>query len=219
MKLLHRAGKIFRIAIGGIALLLGAALLLAGAGSMLWALLGGEPLGRALALAGLLGSVPLLLGGYWVLRRSLRPDGEGAVETPPAARESSYGPALSWRSSLAIVTVVVGLPFALIFWFKSANQDLIELAPVRLNDLSTLRPAVLKYHQDKGAYPARLDDLVPDYVSRIPASLVNADGMENVQKLGYGGDRQVAKARFHAHRGPDSSIEYDFVSGQVTYNE
>lgn len=219
MKPRHRAGKTFDIAIGAIALLLGAALLLAGAGGMLWALIGGEPLARAFALVGLMCSVPLLVGGFRLLRRSLRPEAEGAVDTSPAARESPSGGALSWRSALAIVAVVVGLPFALIFWFKSANQDLIDLAPVRLNDLAALRPAVLKYHQDKGAYPVRLGDLVPDYVPGIPASLVNADGMENVQKLSYGGDRQGAKARFHAHRGPDSSIEYDFVSGRVMRNE
>lgn len=78
---------------------------------------------------------------------------------------------------------------------------------------------MLKFRAERGRFPAQLADLVPDYLPRLPESLINREGMEPILRLGYWTDGEVARARFHRHRGPDSSAEYDFVKGMMTYDK
>ena len=156
--------------------------------------------------------LPLLLVG-WRGLRSVQP--LASIGPAAAGRTDSAG----WQGGLLVFALVAGLVVGGGYWFKSANRDLIDLARAREVDLAAVRPAVLKFRAERGRYPAQLADLVPDYLPRLPESLVNREGMESVFKLGYWADSEVSRARFHRHRGPDSSAEYDFVKGTLTYDQ
>ncbi len=155
--------------------------------------------------------LPLMVVGWRWLRSapvSLSP--EPAASTP--AR-------VGWIGVLLVLVLVAGVIFGGRYWFQSANRDLIELTKARETDLAAVRPALLKFRAERGRYPAQLADLVPDYLPRLPESLINREGREPILKLGYWADSEVARASFHRHRGPDSSAEYDFVKGTLTYDQ
>ncbi len=135
------------------------------------------------------------------------------VPAPAAPKKSS------WIGLLLVLVLGAMVILGGRYWFQTANRDLIELTKSREADLATVRPAVLKFRAERGRYPAQLADLVPDYLPRLPESLINREGMDSVLKLGYWADSEVARARFHRHRGPDSSAEYDFVKGTMTYDQ
>ena len=209
MKLL---GLWLRRGFGLLALGFGAAGLVGLGGTLVEAIRGGASLLALLPMVGIamIFILPLLVvGRRWLLSAPMSPSGESAATADKAG----------WRGGLLVLALVAGRVVGAGYWFQSANRDLIELTKAREADLVAVRPAVLKFRAERGRYPAQLVDLVPDYLPRLPESLINREGMESVLKLGYWADSEVARARFHRHRGPDSSAEYDFVKGTMTYDQ
>ncbi len=209
MKLL---GLWLRRGFGLLALGFGAAGLVGLGGTLVEAIRGGTSLLALLPMVGIamIFILPLLVvGRRWLQSAPMSPSAESAATVDKAG----------WRGGLLVLALVAGLVVGAGYWFQSANRDLIELTEAREADLVAVRPAVLKFRAERGRYPAQLVDLVPDYLPRLPESLVNREGMESVLKLGYWADSEVARARFHRHRGPDSSAEYDFVKGTMTYDQ
>jgi hypothetical protein len=141
-----------------------------------------------------------------------------SVAPEPSPEPAAAGRA-GWWGGLLVLALGAGLVVGAGYWFKSANRDLIELSRAREVDLPAIRPALLKFRAERGRYPAHLADLVPGYLPRLPESLINREDMEPVLRLGYRADGETAQARYHRHRGPDSSAEYDFVTGRLHHDQ
>ena len=54
-----------------------------------------------------------------------------------------------------------------------SNRGLFGLTQKRMQIMKELKPVFVKYKMENGEYPYALDDLVPEYISEIPAELVN----------------------------------------------
>ncbi len=206
-------GLWIRRGFGMLALGLGAAGLFGLGSTLVDAVAAGASLIALLPTAGIaLGFIlPLLvLARRWLLAAPAVPPVESRVAG--SAGRGSLGVALG-------LVLVVGLIVGGRYWFQNANRDLIELTKAREVDLPAVRPAVLKFRAEQGRYPAQLAELVPNYLPRLPGSLINREDMEPVLRLGYSADLNSARARFYGHRGPDSRADYDFVSGRLTHDE
>lgn len=189
-----------------LALIIGLAMLGGGLVALFHAITGGRADAAMQAGAALL---PALLGLAFAAagRRMVWPDRD--AEAPPGGSPRGRGVAVALAFA---VVLVVGAGV----WFRAANDDLIELAKRREADLATLRPALLKYRDDKGAFPKSLDDLVPTYVRAIPDSLRDSAGAESLRRVSYQSDGRGARVVYRGHRGPDSRLSYDVVTGKVT---
>ncbi len=205
-------GLWLRRGFGLLALGFGAAGLFGLGSTLIDAIRGGSSLLMLLPMAGIaMGFIlPMLVVGRRLLNSS-----PVSPPTEPAAAPDGSG----WWGGLLVLALVAGLVVGGGYWFQSANRDLIDLTKAREADLAAVRPAVLKFRAERGRYPAQLADLVPDYLPRLPESLINREGMDPVLKLGYWADSEVARARFHRHRGPDSRADYDFVTGTLQHDE
>jgi hypothetical protein len=82
-----------------------------------------------------------------------------------------------------------------------------------------LRPIFIQYRKDHGTYPAALEDLVPGYISEIPAELVNTGRNDSYSKIFYAlQSEEEALFLFHTIRGPDSSVIYKIHNDSFWYD-
>jgi hypothetical protein len=123
-----------------------------------------------------------------------------------------------FKDNLIIMGLSVLLIFSVGIPLNIASRDLYELTAKRKTTMQELRPVFIQYRQDNGAYPLALEDLVPGYISTIPAALVNDDRDDP-----YGKIRYVLQAEeepifiFHTIRGPDSAAVYNIHKDSFWY--
>jgi len=73
-----------------------------------------------------------------------------------------------------VVAVVLGGAFTAWQFKKNIEAAARQASINALRDaLAEMRGAIAKYHKDHGRYPSSLDDLVPNYIRRIPADPIN----------------------------------------------
>ena len=54
-----------------------------------------------------------------------------------------------------------------------SDHGLGDLTEKRIKILNELRPTLLKYKGERGFFPHKLQDLVPDYLQAVPTELLN----------------------------------------------
>ena len=115
------------------------------------------------------------------------------------------------KRHLAVIGAgLVGI-FATLGLMRHVDQDLRELNQERRQVFKELRPVFLAFKAENGIYPATLDDLVPRYVERIPAVLLNDKGAVPGTRITYRGNVQDAVFQYHTTRGPDASEFYSMA--------
>ena len=82
------------------------------------------------------------------------------------------------KHNLIIMGLCVLLTFSLGIPAKVSNRGLHKLTVIRKATMQELRPVFIQYRQNNGSYPVTLEDLVPGYISEIPAERVN-DGRDD----------------------------------------
>jgi hypothetical protein len=60
-----------------------------------------------------------------------------------------------------------------------------------------------------GAYPGSLEDLVPDYIPKVPPELVNDGKDDSYKKISYALEGGLPLSYFRTIRGPDSAAIYN----------
>jgi hypothetical protein len=92
-----------------------------------------------------------------------------------------------------------------------SNRGLHDLTQKRVKILRELRPVFMKYKMETGAYPGSLEDLVPDYIPKVPPELVNDGKDDPYKKISYALEGERPFFYFRTIRGPDSAAIYNMV--------
>ena len=91
----------------------------------------------------------------------------GRVSSPAAARERRVAQSGFTLIELIVVVTIVGiLASVAVVNIRTAQQKAREAA--LLENLSNMRKAIDNFYADKQRYPANLDELVPNYLRRVP---------------------------------------------------
>jgi len=104
-----------------------------------------------------------------------------------------------------ILIPLLGIPIGI------SNRGLHDLTQKRVKILRELRPVFMKYKMETGAYPDSLEDLVPDYIPKVPAELVNDGKDDPYKKISYSLEGGRPFFYFRTIRGPDSAAIYNMV--------
>lgn len=113
------------------------------------------------------------------------------------------------KYNLIIMGLSVLFAFSLMLPPMAANKGMNQLTAKRKEIMQTLQPVFIQYRQENGFYPSALEDLVPKYISEIPAELINDGHSDPYKKIRYElQDKDKAIFIFHTIRGPDSTAIY-----------
>lgn len=74
---------------------------------------------------------------------------------------------MKWVWAL-VVLVVLSLGGAFLIRENMRRVSQRQTAEALARSLAEMRAAIMKYHKETGHYPASLNDLVPQYIRRIP---------------------------------------------------
>ena len=122
------------------------------------------------------------------------------------------------KHNLIIMGLCVLLTFSVGIPAKFANRGLYDLTAKRKVTMQAMRPVFIQYRQEKGCYPSALEDLVPKYISEIPAELINDGHSDAYKKIRYElQDEDKAIFIFHTIRGPDSAAVYNIHEDTFWY--
>lgn len=122
------------------------------------------------------------------------------------------------KKTLGTMVAVMVLAI-LIGTFLVSNPELRDLTIKRKQTLNELRPTLLKYKEDRGFFPDKLQDLVPDYLQAVPPELLN-DGKEDIyKKITYRVFEGEARFFFSQIRGPDSRVTYHVSENRYEYDK
>lgn len=100
-----------------------------------------------------------------------------------------------------------------------SDHGLRNLTKQRMQTLNQLRPTLLKYKEENGFYPHKLQDLIPKYVQLIPPELVNDGKDDGYKHIDYEVINSEALFRFHQMRGPDSGVTYHVRENRYEYEQ
>lgn len=124
------------------------------------------------------------------------------------------------RTNLIIGVVSIITCMAMAHSFILSDLGLQELTKQRMQTLSQLRPVLLKYKEERGAYPSKLQDLVPNYLQGIPPELLNDGKNDGYKKITYEIIKcEEAQFVFFRKRGPDSSVTYHVSENRYEYDK
>ena len=94
----------------------------------------------------------------------------GRVSSPAAARECrvlrTAQSGFTLIELMVVVTIVALLAGIAVVNIRTAQQKAREAA--LLENLSNMRKAIDNFYADKQRYPANLDELVPNYLKKVP---------------------------------------------------
>ena len=122
------------------------------------------------------------------------------------------------KHNLVIMGASVLLGFSLIVPTKFANRGLYELTAKRKLTMQELRPVFIQYRQDHGTFPPALENLVPDYITEIPAELISDGSEDPYRRIDYTlQEEEKAIFVFHTIRGPDSAAVYHIKENRFWY--
>lgn len=122
------------------------------------------------------------------------------------------------KYNLVIMGLSIILAISLILPPIAANRGINQLTAKRKEMMQALRPVFIQYKQDKGTYPSALENLVPNYISEIPAELVNDGSDDPYRKIYYDlQEEEKAVFIFHTIRGPDSVAIYNIQEDTFWY--
>jgi hypothetical protein len=94
-----------------------------------------------------------------------------------------------------------------------------ELTEQRKQTLNELRPILMKYKEENGCYPNKLQDLTPKYLHAIPPELVNDGKDDYYKKITYEVINCEAQFIFYQMRGPDSRVTYHISKNTYEYEQ
>lgn len=95
---------------------------------------------------------------------------------------------------LAVVAIIAILATLALVGVANASRRARDAK--RQRDMASIKEAVELYNQDKGEYPAALDDLVPDYIRSVPQDPKNTQTLAGVGPFGYTYERDSSGANF-----------------------
>jgi hypothetical protein len=107
---------------------------------------------------------------------------------------------------------LLGIPIGI------SNRGLHDLTQKRMQILRGLRPVFMKYRMETGAYPDSLEDLVPDYIPKVPPELVNDGKDDPYKKISYALEGGRPFFCFHTIRGPDSAAIYNLDEDSLRHD-
>jgi hypothetical protein len=123
------------------------------------------------------------------------------------------------RTNLIIVLVsIIGFVF-MIHALKFSDHGLQDLTKHRMQALNQLRPILLKYKEERGCYPNKLHDLVPDYLQVVPPELLNGEKEDWYKNIIYEVVKGEASFIFFRIRGPDSRVTYHVSENRYEYDQ
>jgi len=99
-----------------------------------------------------------------------------------------------------------------------SNRGLHDLTQKRVKILRGLRPVFMKYRMETGAYPGSLDELVPDYIPKVPPELVNDGKDDPYKKISYALEGGRPFFYFRTIRGPDSAAIYNVAEDTLWHD-
>jgi hypothetical protein len=99
-----------------------------------------------------------------------------------------------------------------------SNRDIKTLTESRHAALKELRPVLLRYKEDTGKFPSKLEALSPQYLPQIPAVLKEQAETEAVKRIRYESNGETAQFTYHVIRGPDSTEVFDVTKNTFTRN-
>lgn len=107
--------------------------------------------------------------------------------------------------------------FALLFSaIKMSDHGLADLTKERERKMSELRPAIIKFREERGVYPEKLELLVPSHIHKIPEVLrLSSENNDPYKKITYAVENGKPVFRYRVVRGPDSKAMYDVESGTI----
>lgn len=113
--------------------------------------------------------------------------------------------------------VVVAIGFALlVLSIRLSDHGLAELTKEREAAMAGLRPILLKYRDDQGAFPETLEALVPRYLAQVPHVLTpSSEQGDSYKQISYTVRDGKANFSYCIVRGPDSRASYDVATGAI----
>jgi hypothetical protein len=99
-----------------------------------------------------------------------------------------------------------------------SNRGLHDLTQKRVKILKGLRPVFMKYRTETGAYPGSLEELVPDYIPKVPPELVNDGKDDPYKKISYALEGGRPFFYFRTIRGPDSRAIYNVAEDTLWHD-
>lgn len=122
-----------------------------------------------------------------------------------------------WVHAIIIILSVAAFA-ATLPALKMSDRGLQELTQKRIQTLSWIRPAFLRYQEKTGTFPKTIHDLVPDYIQQIPPELLNKRKDDTYTKIVYESiNEKEARFIFFRSRNADSRIIYSIKDN--TYKE
>jgi len=99
-----------------------------------------------------------------------------------------------------------------------SNRGLHDLTQKRVKIFRGLRPVFMKYRMETGVYPGSLEELVPDYIPKVPPELVNDGKDDPYKKISYALEGGRPFFYFRTIRGPDSAAIYNVAEDTLWHD-
>ena len=120
------------------------------------------------------------------------------------------------QNIIALTVVLCLFSSPLLYFVLVVDKDIHQLNQQRRLAFMQIRPAFLKYKEKHGRFPVSLKKLEPDYIAKIPSTLINTDKLHHGRlRINYQANEDSAKFIFHVSHAPIPTMSYDV--GENTY--